>query len=371
MSSDLLPFLTIRRFAEIAISLQKRTQIQGEEPLPCSLPLAFHDIISSMPSRLKYLLTLFGLAIVLAACAGTSVLPTATATQSGQLTPYPSNTPTITPSPTSADTPTPLPSPTPTPITHTVKKGEDMWGIAIRYKVSYQDLKDANPTVDPRMMSVGTVLIIPASAAATPTVPVEELSPTPVGLQFGLPNCLPEASGGTWCFVTVTNPGSFAVENVTAVLQASDADGNSLPSQTAYPPLNLLAPGETLPLMAFYPASGAQPRQASAELASAVPVPAEPTRYLGLAALEPAVQIAADGQSAALTVSLSLADPKAAAGQVWLLAVGYDAAGRVVGVRRWENTSPLTAGSALDAELTLYSAGDPIARVEALAEARP
>lgn len=323
--------------------------------------------------RLKILsmFTLLGLVFILSACIGAPALPAVTATQPGQLTPYPSSTPTVTPSPTSADTPTPLPSLTPTPITHTVKKGEDMWGIAIRYKVSYQDLKDANPTVDPHMMSVGTVLVIPASAAATPTVPVEELSPTPVGLQFGLPNCLPEASGGTWCFVTVTNPESFAVENVTATLHASDADGNLLPSQTAYPPLNLLAPGETLPLMAFYPASGAQPRQANAELASAVPVPAEPTRYLGLAALEPDVQIAADGRSATSTVSLTLADPTATAGQVWLLAVGYDAAGRVVGVRRWENTSPLTAGSALDAELTLYSAGDPIARVDVLAEARP
>ncbi|GAP13113.1 protein containg FOG: LysM repeat [Longilinea arvoryzae] len=270
-----------------------------------------------------------------------------------------------------AATPTPLPTLTPTPMTHTVQKGEDMWGIAIRYKVGFQELKDANPSVDPRMMSVGTVLIIPASAAATPTVPVEELSATPVGLQLGQANCLPEASGGTWCFLPVTNPESFAVENVTAVLRAVDAGGNPLPDQVANPPLNLLLPGETLPLLAFFPSTGAQPAQINAELASAVPVPTEPTRYLGLAQIQPRVQIAADGLSATLSATLKLASPDAQASQVWLLGVGYDAAGRVVGVRRWESTEALPVGGALDAELTLYSAGDPITRVAVLAEARP
>ncbi len=324
-----------------------------------------------MRPKINHLLTLFSLAITLSACAASPVPPTATVTPRGQLTPYPSATPSITPSPTSGDTPTPLPSPTPTPITYTVKKGDDLYGIAIRFKVGLQELKDANPTVDPRIMSVGTMLIIPPSAEVTPTVPVEDLAPTPVGLQLGQANCLAEASGGVWCFLPVTNPESFAVENVTAVLHALDAAGNSLDAQTAYPPLNLLLPGETLPLQAFFSAVEAPPIQVSAELASAVPVPAEPARYLGLARLEPQVQISAGGLSAAVSVALRLADENARASQVWLLAVGYDAAGRIVGVRRWESSAPLEAGGTLQAALTLYTAGDPITRVEVLAEARP
>lgn len=324
-----------------------------------------------MHNKLKHPLALLGLLLALSACTAAPALPTATATLPGQLTPYPSATPSITPSPTSADTPTPLPSPTPTPITYTVKKGDDLFGIAIRFKVSLKDLLAANPTVTPNLMSVGTVLIIPTSAQVTPTVPVEELSPTPVALRLGQPNCLPEASGGTWCFLPVDNPESFAVENVTAVLRALDAAGNPLPDQIAYPPLNLLAPGDSMPLLAFYPANAAQPAQVSAELASAVPVPAEPARYLGLAKLEPRVEIAANGLTAAVTVTLKLADPAAQASQVWLLAVGYDAADRIVAVRRWESSAPLAAGGSLDAALTLFTAGDPITRVAVLAEARP
>jgi len=324
-----------------------------------------------MHTKIKHLLASLGLLFTLAACTAAPALPSATATLPGQLTPYPSATPSITPSPTSADTPTPLPSPTPTPMTYTVKKGDDLFGIAIRFKVSLQDLLAANPTVTPNLMSVGTVLIIPASAQVTPTVPVEELSPTPIGLQLGQPNCLAEASGGTWCFLPVTNPQSFAVENVTAVLRAADSAGNPLPDRTAYPPLNLLAPGRTMPLLAFYPAQDAQPAQASAELASAVPVPAEPARYLGLAKLQPQIEIAANSLSAAVNVTLRLADSNARAGQVWLLAVGYDAADRIVAVRRWESTAPLEPNGSLEAALTLYTAGDAITRVDVLAEARP
>jgi len=324
-----------------------------------------------MQPKIKHLLAVLGLLLTLAACTAAPALPTATATQPGDLTPYPSATPSITPSPTSADTPTPLPSSTPTPITYTVKKGDDLYGIAIRFKVSLQDLLAANPAVTPNLMSVGTVLIIPASAAAAPTVPVADLVPTPVGLDLGTPNCLAEASGGVWCFLPVTNRENFAVENVTAVLSIVDASGVQLPAQTAYPLLNRLAPSGTLPLLAFLPAPVALPLQASAELASAVPVPESPVRYLTLSETLPQIQIAADGLSAAVSARLTLADPTVQASQVWLLAVAYDAAGRMLGVRRWENPSPLGASSSLEAALTVYSAGDAISRVEILTETRP
>lgn len=324
-----------------------------------------------MQLKFKYLMAMSCLAIALSACTAAPVLPTATATLPGQLTPYPSATASITPSPTSADTPTPLPSPTPTPITYTVKKGDDLYGIAIRFKVSLQDLLAANPTVTPNLMSVGTVLIIPASAGAAPTVPVAELVPTPVGLDLGTPNCLAEASGGVWCFLPVTNRESFAVENVTAVLSIADATGVQLPAQIAYPLLNRLAPGVTMPLLAFLPAPVALPLEASAELASAVPVPVSPVRYLTLSETQPQIQIAADGLSAAVSANLALADSTVQARQVWLLAVAYDAAGRMVGVRRWESPSSLGANGSLEATLTVYSAGDPIIRVEILTEARP
>ncbi|MCX8026157.1 MAG: hypothetical protein N3A60_13240, partial [Thermanaerothrix sp.] len=57
--------------------------------------------------------------------------------------------------------------------------------------------------------------------------------------------------------------------------------------------------------------------------------------------------------------------------QVWVLGVVYDAAGQVVGVRRWESATPLAPGERLSFRLWVYSAGPPIARAEVQVEARP
>jgi hypothetical protein len=73
-----------------------------------------------------------------------------------------------------------------------------MGGIAFLYGISIQALMDANPDVDPRIMSVGTQLLIPAAAeSASGVVP----SPTPVGVLLGNPNCLRGLDEGVWCFV--------------------------------------------------------------------------------------------------------------------------------------------------------------------------
>jgi hypothetical protein len=59
------------------------------------------------------------------------------------------------------------------------------------------------------------------------------------------------------------------------------------------------------------------------------------------------------------------------ASQVWVAATAYDAAGSVVGVRRWESNVALTAGGATPFEFLLSSIGGRIARVDFAVEARP
>ena len=119
-------------------------------------------------------------------------------------TPQPTNT--LAPSPTTPPTPTP----TPEPVTYTVTEKDDMFGVALRYGVSLDALKAANPTVIPNMMSVGTVLIIPI----TPTPPstgVGQGNPTPTPdpfspLQLAMPPiCYHDALGGAYCFAQLEN----------------------------------------------------------------------------------------------------------------------------------------------------------------------
>ena len=315
---------------------------------------------------------MLGVALMLAACTAEvrplftpspSPLPTATAS------PTPAPRPTATPT-RPLRSPTPLPSPTPTPRTHVVQRGEDLFGIALRYGVSLEALLAANPTVTPQFLSVGTQLRIPA-AVPTPD-PNNPPTPTPIGLRLDAPVCTPSADGGLWCFAWVHNPQSFAVEGVTAQFRRLDAASGAIQAQTVASLLNRLPAGEALPLAAFFPPPLPQAYQVDAEVLTALPVPKDTPRYLDAWVEDLHVTIHPNGLGATLEGHLLLApEVTQPAQQVWVLGVAVDAAGQVVGVRRWDSASPLAPGERLPFRLRVYSAGPPIARAEVRVEARP
>ncbi len=320
--------------------------------------------------------------LTLPACAPTpTALPTATALKIGALTPY--FPPTVTFTPTLALTlpaPTETPAPTPTPFTYTVKKGDTMGGIAFNYGLSLDQLLGANPTVQPRMLSVGTVLIIPLQGELPTAVP----QPTSLPLQTTAPLCYLQADGGMWCFLPVTNDQPQAVESLSAIISLVSNSGENLGSQLASSLLDLLRPGETLPLVAYFPAPVAGEVFPQVGPLSALPVPEEDTRYLP-ASFQPAeTTLSADGLSARVTGQVILPQGDPAAEVIWLVGVAYDAQDLIVGVRKWELVSPCASAaqeagtpepeagcSQLPFEGEIYSLGPAIERVEILVEARP
>ncbi len=313
-------------------------------------------------------------ALLLGACSPaepTPLQPTASATRPGTLVPYAGPTRTLTPTPTNPDTPTPLPSATPTPRTHVVAKNEDLWGIAFRYGVTLDDLLTANPTVNPRAMTVGTTLLIPAPQY-TPTIdPKNPPQPTPVSLHLDQPVCTGTASDGLWCFTSAGNSQAFDVEGVSAAIHLLDKDSGALVTQEAYPPLNRLPAGGSLPLAAFFAAPAPQNFDASVELLSALPIPTDAGRYLALSEDTPQVKIAADGLSAEVSGTVQLGDGQPAAGVVTVAGVAYDQDGHIIGLRTWEPGQPLSAGSSMDYSFVVYSTGSPIASVQVFSEAIP
>lgn len=336
--------------------------------------------------RIAVLLT--GLAVVLAGCASGTPQATFTPrpTRAGTLAPFSGPPPTATATPGAADTPTPLPSATPTPRSHTVRKGEDMFGIALRYGVPLDELMAANPEVDPRWMSIGAVLVIPA-AQHTPTPdPANPPQPTPVGVEIQPPDCYPSGEGGLWCFVRAENGQGFSVEGLALNLRLYDRESGQIIEQSAFPPLNLLPPGGFLPLAAYLPPPAPRSFDASAELLSALPVPPESRRYLELTQTDIQVEISADGLSAQVSGVLSLAggdapstgsgetpstgSANAPAQKAYALAVAFDEIGRIIGLRRWDG-GELAPGGTQPFELLVYSTGPRIASVTVLAEGIP
>lgn len=254
-----------------------------------------------------------------------------------------------------------------------------MGGIAWQYRVSLEDLMTANPTVQPYLLRIGDELVIPP--ATTPEPPPagttsEPPIPTPMPVEIGRLNCAEEKDGGVWCFLPVHNSGPAPLESLSALIRLADAEAATILPQEAFPPLDVLPPGESLPLIAYFtPAQSSQlsrPFQASAEILTALPSP-DDGRYLPAAVEDQKVIIAADELSAAVEANLVLTSPGSTAQRIWAAAVAYDADGNIAGVRKWESTAEkaLESGQKLPVQLQIYSVSAPIERVEILVQARP
>ncbi len=289
--------------------------------------------------------------------------------RSGLLTPYTPPAASRTPTPDANITPSPLPSATPTPISHIIREGEDMFGLAYQYGLPLDALMTANPTINPRAMRVGSVMIIPYSDRPTPTS--LNPTPTPLPVEAGRPACFHAQDDSLTCFLPVTNHTGSAVENLTGRLRLRIQPGGEIREVTAFPGLNRLELGASLPLVAYLPAPAPLDFEVSGELVTALPVAEDSQRYLQVDVKQPRVDISADGLSAQVGGRVALAGAGRPAASVWLLAVAYDAAGNMVGVRRWENPAGLAPGDEVEYDLQVYSLAGAIKRVETLLEARP
>jgi LysM repeat protein len=312
--------------------------------------------------------------IYAAGCQAANVATTGTVTPSpgrvGSFTPYRTITPSLTATrpTTTPPTYTPLPTITPTPRTHVVKAGEDMSGIALRYRVPLADLKTANPTVNPRLMKIGTVLIIPGIELALTGDASATATPQAISIRSAI--CSPDASGGAWCFLVVRNASSLPVINVTLQVRLVDAEGKQIAQQSIAMPLDLLPAASSLPLAAYFPPPLAGDIQVEAQITSALPASAAADHYPAVQVSEPQTEIAADGLSARVRGRVELAAGQAEPLQLALLAVAYDASGGVVGLRRFDSLTPPRAGQPVDFQIQVFSAGSRIAKIAVIAEAR-
>jgi len=260
---------------------------------------------------------------------------------------------------------TPLASPT--PFTYTVKAGDTIGSIALKYGVSMDALQAANPEISPNSLSIGQVIKIPSN----PENPSGEPTPSPAPFTVQQIGCYPTADQGTWCFVLVHNDFPDFLENVSAQITLVDGDNATLVSQTALLPLNILPPNTSLPITVFFPPEIPDNMKPQVQILTAFRLLPGDERYLPASINNTLVQVDADGRSARLTGHVFLAPDVKNASQVWVAATAYDEAGRVVGVRRWEWDDGLAAGGSIPFDFMLYSIGGKISSVDFAVEARP
>lgn len=251
-----------------------------------------------------------------------------------------------------------------------------MLGIALRYGILLEDLLAANPEVDPRFLSIDTVLIIPPGQETA----VALVTPTPPALELPDPMCYPTAAADAWCFLLIENDQPYALENISAWIGIYDEEGQNVAGEVGITPLNLLPPAESMPVAVHFAGPLPETFTASHDRFTAFGVPDTGGRYLETRLTIEEVEISGNGLQAAIDGLIRLPARSAAAKLVWLLGVAYDAAGNVAGVRRFEmgelaadgEAEPvMEGGETLPFAFEVFSLGPVIERVEVLVEARP
>jgi hypothetical protein len=309
---------------------------------------------------------IFILALFLAACAPARA-PSRTPAPAGTLIPYFTRTPSATPAqPEGLVVKIETPVPSPTPFVYEVEAGDTFGSIALRYGVTVDQLIAANPDVSPNSMSIGTKLMIPG-LSSTPAVS----TPTPVPVPVKQIECYPTADRGMWCFVLVHNDTEHMIENLSAQVTLQDAEGRALERNTALSPLDILPAGASLPLAAYFPPVIPAGARSQVQLLSAIPLEPGDPRYLSASLDNTLALIDSSGRSATVSGTVYLPEDTVPATLVWVVAVAYDPAGRVVGVRRWESDAGIVPGGSLPFSFALASVGGKIERVEFVVEARP
>ncbi len=255
--------------------------------------------------------------------------------------------------------------PTPTTTTYTVVQGDTLNSIAQRYSVSLESLLAANPGVKPTVLPVGTKLVIPTGNS----VPGEP-TPSPAPLQVRQANCWPESSGGLWCFALVQNEYAEILEDLSAQFTLLDSNGQELTGQTAFALLNILPPGRAMPLAVHFPPPVGTDATVRVQVLTAIRLLPGDTRYLPVMLENTLVSMDASGRTAHVSGRVRLTG-EGTVNTLWVLATAYDAIGNVVGVRRWDSPSTLTASAPVNFDFLVSSVGPEIARVDFLVEARP
>ena len=318
-----------------------------------------------MQRWLACLLILFDLT----ACAGAAATVTQPASLPGTDSgPIPYLTITLSATPTVIPPQGSIFLPTPTTFTYTILQGDTLSGIAARFNVTLEALLAANPGLQPTALPVGKTIIIPTGS----TLPGEP-TPTPAPLPVQQARCWPEADGGLWCFALVQNEYAETLENLSAQFTLLDSGGQQLASQTAFGLLDTLPPGQSMPLAVHFAPPVQNNVNVRVQVLTAIRLLPGDTRYLPVMITNTLVSVDASGQTAQVSgrVVLTSAGTAGTANTRWVLGTAYDAAGDVVGVRRWESASALTADAPVSFDFLVSSVGPAIDRVEFLAEARP
>lgn len=241
-----------------------------------------------------------------------------------------------------------------------------MLAIALRNGISLEELQGVNPEVNPRLLIVGTELIIPLGEI----IPTSPMTATPVPINIARTDCY-VVLDGIWCFLLVKNDRSRELENLTARVILFDNDEDIIAEGVAISALNKLPAEGELPLVIFFPGSFSEEFTAITTVLSVQKVPKNDDRYLNAWLEVDEVELSEGGVQAGVKGIYGIPAKSLPGNITWIVATAYDDEGNVVGVRKVEHFSFLEPGASQEFSLDIFSVGPTIAEVKTMVEIRP
>jgi LysM repeat protein len=288
-------------------------------------------------------------------------MPSVTGTAAASATPGAATTPVIIASAT----------PTATPVTHVVQAGETLLSIALDFGVSLDALQLANPSVQPRFLSIGTVLLIPPPEGGAAAVATNLAPPPPAPIDMGQPACFVQRSGALYCFVEARNGLATPVENVAARLTLAGLDGLPFASAIAYAAVDLIPAGAAAPLaVVFAPAPTQSIAATGVEVLTADPADSAVAQGRVVALDVPAQTASASGPHLSLSGQVHNGSSQTLTG-AWVVVTLYDKGGQVIGYRKLALAGGLGPGEAREFALEAEAVSGVVDHYAILGEGHP
>jgi hypothetical protein len=237
-------------------------------------------------------------------------------------------------------------------------------GIARQFHISLEELLAANPDMGSQPLIVGKTLTIPPEILPSGTT-----TPTPIPVVIRQIRCYPNKDGSLTCLVLLENTTSSAIQNLSITVSLEGSDQTTLGSQSAYSITEVLLPGKSTVLSAFFQSAPLVEFQPHAVVLTATVLPVIGNRYVATTIQNPLVQVNWGGLSAHVEGTISLSDSAGTASQIRILGTAFDRSGNVVGYRLWENGGELSPGKSLAFDFIIASFGPGIDHIELSAEA--
>jgi LysM repeat protein len=262
-------------------------------------------------------------------------------------------------------TPTPLPTeppavriavqPTvaPTPTLYTVEEDDTLIDIAFQFGITVEDIQLANPEVDPRVLQIGQVLVIPVTTPGVDgqRVPVEP--PPPLSLTN--PTCYQTPTRSVMCLGLIENPLEQPVERVQVAVQILGNDGVALGERIATTEQMVVPPGGQAPYrVQFGGISETQIAGVVAELTGGNLLDVEQARYILLDVQNP--QVTASGQLFRFTGEVTNTTESVLAAPRAVLTL-TDPGDNVYGYRVWDAPGELIPGETLSLNIPVRPFG--------------